>query len=199
MLPMTNGEMALTELERHAALEGQQALAPMDETAFRAFYDRTARMVWVYLSRVTGDSQLADDLLQETYYRFYRAGAALESESHRRNYLFRVATNLAHDSRRQRKRGEHVPLNDDLDLENAPGDDGLSDRVAGRTDLRRAMQKLSPSQREMLWLAYGVGSSHAEIAATVGVKTSSVKLLLFRARKKLATLLTAEKAGGGHP
>ena len=38
----------------------------MDEDTFRAFYDRTARSVWAYLSRMAGDSRVADDLLQET-------------------------------------------------------------------------------------------------------------------------------------
>ena len=41
----------------------------MDEEAFRLFYQRTSRSLWAYLSRMSGDRQLADDLLQETYYR----------------------------------------------------------------------------------------------------------------------------------
>src|SRR5579862_5612949 len=73
----------------------------MDEEAFRAFYERTARGVWVYLTRVTGDRQLADDLLQETFYRFLRAAATYDSEAHRRNSLYRIATNLARDARRR--------------------------------------------------------------------------------------------------
>jgi RNA polymerase sigma-70 factor (ECF subfamily) len=41
----------------------------------------------------------------------------------------------------------------------------------------------------LLWLAYAQGHAHSEIAETLGVKTASVKLLLFRARRKLAALL----------
>jgi RNA polymerase sigma-70 factor (ECF subfamily) len=41
----------------------------------------------------------------------------------------------------------------------------------------------------MLWLAYAHGSSHRDIASTIGVKVASVKLLLFRARRKLALVI----------
>ena len=51
------------------------ALSVMGEDEFRAFYERTARPLWAYLSRITGDRQQADDFLQEAYYRFYRAAA----------------------------------------------------------------------------------------------------------------------------
>jgi RNA polymerase sigma-70 factor (ECF subfamily) len=52
------------------------------------------------------------------------------------------------------------------------------------------MARLSPRERALVWLAYAHGSSHREIAATIGVKTGSVKLMLFRARRKLAVWLT---------
>ena len=69
-------EFTFTDVDRIEALNNADASAGfvMDEETFRAFYDRTARGVWVYLSRVTGDRQMADDLLQETFYRFLRAG-----------------------------------------------------------------------------------------------------------------------------
>jgi RNA polymerase sigma-70 factor, ECF subfamily len=157
------------------------AASRMSEDEFRAFYDRTARPVWAYLVRMTGESHLADDLLQEAYYRFYRAGAAYENESHRRNSLFRIATNLARDSGRRKRRGIDVEIPDDLRAVDARPDE--------RTDLARAMAKLKPMQREILWLAYGQGSSHAEIAEIVGVSSKSIKSLLFRARRRLAELL----------
>src|SRR4051794_8245631 len=91
-----------------AADESANALA-MDEDAFRLFYDRTARPVWAYLPRLTGDARVADDLLQETYSRFLRARTAHDSEAHSRNYLFRIATNLARDLHR-RSRSDTVPM-----------------------------------------------------------------------------------------
>ena len=51
------------------------------------------------------------------------------------------------------------------------------------------MARLKPRERDLLWLAYAQGSSHKEIAETLGLKTASIKLLLFRARRRLAAML----------
>src|SRR6266566_1474046 len=103
-------DMTLTDVERLAATTAAaDDTFQMDEETFRAFYERTARSVWVYLSRITGDAQAADDLLQETYYRFLRAERAYSSEAHRKNYLFRIATNLVRDARR-RPHVNYVPV-----------------------------------------------------------------------------------------
>jgi DNA-directed RNA polymerase specialized sigma24 family protein len=84
--------MTLTDAERlRSASASDDVALEMDEETFRAFYDRTARALWVYLSRVTGSGQRADDLLQETYYRFLRAGSSYANDAHRRNSLFRIA------------------------------------------------------------------------------------------------------------
>ena len=168
----------------------------MDEETFRVFYERTARALWAYLSRITGDARLADDLLQETYYRFLRAGAAHDSEEHRRNYLFRIATNLVHDERRHR-RPDRVQMVEMSDLADRRPHADLAAQTAQRVDLARAMAQLKPRERALLWLAYADGASHEEIAAALGLKRASIKLLLFRARRRLAALLrTACPASG---
>ncbi len=182
-------ETTLSEIERRSQAEEAGTLPRMDEDTFRAFYERTARPVWAYLARITGDPQLADDLLQEAYYRFFRAGAVHESESHRRNSLFRIATNLARDSGRRRRRGRDVSLPEQLEDPNMPVDRDTAHRAEQRTDLGRALARLKPLQRQLLWLAYAQGSSHDEIAEVLGVSIGSVKALLFRARRKLAQLL----------
>ena len=170
------------------------AVFEMDEEAFRALYDRTARALWAYLSRMTGSRDLADDLLQETYYRFLRARAAYENEAHRRNTLFRIATNLARDGHRRSRGTAFVSLPDGSgpqpELRSGVDIAGETER---RTDLSRALARLKPREREMLWLAYAQGSTHRDIAGSLGVKTASVRLLLFRARHKLAGLLRGDR------
>ena len=157
----------------------------MNEETFRALYERTARPLWAYLARATGSPQLADDLLQEAYFRLLRSRTVHESEAHQRHYLFRIALNLVRDERR-RRRPDWVPL-----------PEGADERIADLTapDAERsaavvqALGRLTARDRDLLWFAYSVGSSHAQIADALGLRTASVKQLLFRARRRLAALL----------
>ena len=57
------------------------------------------------------------------------------------------------------------------------------------------MARLRPRDRALLWLAYAQEQPHVEIAEVLGVKTGSVKLLLFRARRKMAALLRGAPPG----
>jgi RNA polymerase sigma-70 factor, ECF subfamily len=183
-------DVTISDIEQlRADAAGADAVFEMDEAGFRALYDRTARSLWAYLARMTGSADLADDLLQETYYRFLRSRTEYESEAHRRHTLFRIATNLARDGRRRSLRTQFVSITDD-ELMAATDVAAEAER---RTDLARAMSHLRPREREMLWLAYAQGSTHRDIAGIVGVKAASVRLLLFRARQKLATLLRVDR------
>jgi RNA polymerase sigma-70 factor (ECF subfamily) len=156
--------------------------------------------LWAYLARVTGDRQLADDLLQETYYRFLRAAATHESETHRRNSLYRIATNVARDVRRRSL--THPFGLAGGDVERVAGHDHAGS-AEQRADFTRAMSQLKPRERAMLWLAYAEGASHREIAGALGLRAGSLKILLFRARRKLAGLLgrprDAQTAHGEEP
>ena len=48
----------------------QAAEAPMDNDAFAGFYERSARPLWAYLARVSGDPSLAEELMQESFVSF---------------------------------------------------------------------------------------------------------------------------------
>ena len=185
-------DVTFTDVDRLEASDACVGFV-MDEDTFRAFYDRTARGVWAYLARVTGDRQMADDLLQETFYRFLRADATHDNEAHRRNSLYRIATNLARDARRRSLlRPAANVAGHDIEGVSGGGRPGAADRSA---DFTRAMSRLKPRERAMLWLAYAEGASHREIAEVLGVRPGSLKSLLFRARHKLAGLLGRPELG----
>jgi len=179
-------EFTVAELEssKVGAQAAEQAFH-MDEQTFRVFYESTARPLWSYLSRILGSATLADDLVQESYYRFLRATLKSDDAAYQKAYLFRIATNLARDHWRRRPRGE----NETADAEQVSADDRTAERVQQRSDLGRALGRLKPRERELLWLAYAEGASHKEIATVLGLRTASVRLLLFRARQKVLKLL----------
>ncbi len=183
-------DLTFNDVSRLDTLHDASVGFVMDEDTFRAFYDRTARGVWAYLARVTGDRQMADDLLQETYYRFLRAAATHDSEDHRRNSLYRIATNLARDVRRRNLLRPTDLAGHDIESVSDANRTGAPEHV---TDVTRAMALLKPRERAILWLAYAEGNSHREIAEVLGLRPGSMKILLFRARRKLAALLGGER------
>jgi RNA polymerase sigma-70 factor (ECF subfamily) len=187
-------ETRLDALALHATACDEPFVLREDE--FRLLYDRTSRAIWVYLYRLTRDTHASDDLLQETYYRFLRTPATYDGELHERNTLYRIATNLVRD-RRRRVRPPTVTFDEAEGAMPAARDE--TQTAGDRADVRRAMAQLRERDQQLLWLAYAEGSSHQEIAASLGVRANSVKTLLFRARQRLAALLprtTPSQAGG---
>ncbi|HEX7192739.1 MAG TPA: sigma-70 family RNA polymerase sigma factor [Thermoanaerobaculia bacterium] len=177
-------------LEREQISGGRRApQRPMNEAQFEAFYRKMAGSLWSYIFRMTGDAATADDLLQKTFLGFLRANPTFESDEHARRYAFRAATNLALDHFRESKR-------DRLRLDAlTPRTPSIVDRGDLRHDVSRLFGELKPRERALLWLAHVEEAGHAEIGEALGVKSGSVRVLLFRARKRLGELLA--KAGIG--
>lgn len=177
------------------ARPGSAPWADMDSDAFAAFYQRSARQLWAYLARVSGDAALADDLLQESYIRFLAADAPrrgeMDGEVAARRYLFRIGTNLLRDHWRRPRTTAIEDVAEEVF--SAPDETAQYD---SRAILGPALQQLKPRERQLLWLAYAEGYSHREIAGITGLASASVRLLLFRARRKAAGLLgTPSEAG----
>jgi RNA polymerase sigma-70 factor, ECF subfamily len=162
----------------------------MDNEAFAGFYERSARSLWVYLARVSDDPTLADDLMQESYVRFLCASIPDDGEVAARRYLFRIATNLLRDHWRRPHSTSIEEIPEELFASAGPAQ---SDSQAM---LGPALAQLRPRDRQLLWLAYAEGYSHREIAEVTGLASASIRLLLFRARRKIAHLLR-ERADGG--
>ena len=164
----------------------------LTEREFQEIYHQLGRPVWAYLYRMTGNAADADDLVQDTFCRLLATPVVTRDTGELRAYVFRIATNAAIDrwrrAERQPRASEPVP-----DSAQAPGNVG--EDVARRQDVAATLRELKPQERIMLWLAYVEGSEHREIAGALGLKTSSVPVLLFRARKKLATLLRKKGLG----
>ena len=151
----------------------------VNRDAFRDFYGRTNGPLWAYLLRISGRRDVADDLLQESYCRFLAAKLPEMDATESRSYLFRIATNLLRD--RWRRRGVSDTVNTTRQ--------SCEDDPETRADVRRALERLKPRERQLLWLAHVEGFDHREIARLTGLKVASVRVLLFRARGELAGAL----------
>lgn len=152
----------------------------MEDQLFETIYEQTARPVWAYVARITGDPSAADDILQETYLRFLRASNSPTDAGQARSYLYKIATNLVYDRHRSlSRRGETEIFDTSTTTESAFAD----------IEFSQVFSQLNEQERVLLWLAYVEGHDHQEIGKIANVKKLSVKVLLFRARRKLAKLL----------
>jgi RNA polymerase sigma-70 factor (ECF subfamily) len=167
---------------------------PMDSDAFAGFYERSARPLWAYLARVSGDPALADDLMQESYLRFLSASRPelhlVEGEVAGRRYLFRIATNLLRDHWRRPKSSSIEELPEEFFAAA-----GNSEQADSQAMLGPALARMRPRERQLLWLAHAEGYTHREIAEVTGLAATSIRLLLFRARRKIARLLREQASG----
>ena len=132
---------------------------------------------------MTSNPELADDLLQEAFFHLLRTPhPPLEREACRK-YVFTIASNLARDWFRREKRN----LEDLVE-----GADGIVEpSVPLRFDMAAVLQNLTARERQLLWLAYAEGFSHAEIAEITGLQVGSIRPMLFHSRRKAADGLRA--------
>ena len=155
----------------------------MDEARFETFYRATAGSLWSYLYRLTGDAAATVGFARRKRKNVFCSRSSVATEEHMRRWIFKAATNLALDHFRETKR-ERARREVELPQANA------EPREVLRHDMMRVFAELKPRERALLWLAHVEEADHEDIGETLGVKTNSVKVLLFRARKRLGELLT---------
>jgi RNA polymerase sigma-70 factor (ECF subfamily) len=156
----------------------------LDEAAFAAFYARSASGLRAYAHRVVGNAADADDIVQEAFLRMLRADLETGDEDHWRRYLYRIASNLIVDGWRRRR----------FEQQESPARGEPASRTPHYEDdvtVAWTFSKLKPRERALLWLAYVERESHEEIAVSLGIGRRSVRVLLFRARRRLRDLLQA--------
>ena len=160
-------------------------VARLDEAAFSSLYRGASRALWSYVYRVTGNAADAEDIVQEAFLRLLRADLGPTEEDSRR-YLYRVASNLVVDRWRSRKRRDEHEEHSVVSEAVYGGGQADADQ-----DVARTFAELTSRERALLWLAYVEGESHEEMAASLGLGRRSIKVLLFRARRRLRDLLKA--------
>jgi RNA polymerase sigma factor (sigma-70 family) len=145
-----------------------------------------------YLTRYTGDSDEAEDLVQETFVRLRERPPPERTEP--RRWLFTVATNLARDAQRvaRRRNALRAEAQDALPVPAPPPDPAREvERMEVRRRVRAALAGLNDRERTVL-LMREEGFTHREIAEAVETTTGSVGTMIARALGKVERVLTPE-------
>jgi RNA polymerase sigma-70 factor (ECF subfamily) len=158
-----------------------------------AFYEPP---VLRYLWRLTGNRGTAEDLCQETFFKVLGNLSKLRDRSGLKPWIFKIAHRAAMDYFRKNKVETHSMDRTDEDGIELPdaGNDPLRHIVEDqlRDAVDRAMDRLTPHQKEILHLYYWEELSVAEIAASLKVPDGTVKTHLFRGRKALRRRLVSD-------
>jgi RNA polymerase sigma-70 factor (ECF subfamily) len=171
-----------------------------DERAFDALFERWAGRVLRFLERMVRETSVAEELVQETFLRVWRARKRYEPEARFSTWLFTIAGNAARNELRRPFRSQlHESMDEERDgaplelaADDPPSDEVVDARRAGQS-LEAALEELPARQREALWLRAVEGLSYAEVAQALATSEKSVKALIHRARVALAR----EAARGG--
>ena len=185
-----------------AALDDQALLAQVvngDSRALDTLYDRYARVVYGMALRILGESELAEEVVQETFWRVWRRARTFQSNRGKvAAWIFGIAHNLSVDElRRQRSRPRSV-----YDTDATPvlrdREDSRMDVVADALENERgrlinaALQHISADQREVIELAYFGGLSQSEIAERLHSPIGTIKTRIRLGLRKLRDLLLAQ-------
>lgn len=138
-----------------------------------------------YAAHITGDLELARDVVQDTFLRLWKQKKQ-RVEGHLAQWLFTVCRNRALDVLRKEKRMK--TMTGTLNLEpasSAPGPAQLLERRETMNHVLLALESLPPREQEVLRLKFQNGLSYREIAATVGISVGNVGYLIHTAVKKV--------------
>lgn len=167
----------------------------MDRASFERFYERRAPALRSYLRYSCRNRALADDLLQETWLRLLCADLPELEEPELKSYLYKTARSVMIDHFRKTAREQRFVDDDRFDAALESGAGAAQPDFALPDDVRRVLAELPERDRQLLWLAHVEGFSHREIAPLIGVQENSVRVLLLRARERMAALLEDQGMG----
>ena len=170
-------------------VRGIPRLTGADEDVVRALYAEHGDALFAHALRLSGgDRQRAEDLVQETLVRAWRHPDVLDPERGSvRAWLFTTARHLAIDAwrRREARVGEVVT---DV-LPEPPTELNEADRAVEAWTIAEALERLSPSHREVLVECFYRGRSVAEAASALGVPPGTVKSRTHYAMRALRLVL----------
>jgi RNA polymerase sigma-70 factor (ECF subfamily) len=168
-----------------------------DEQAFQALVEAYTPAVYRIVRRMVLDTQEAESIVQETFWRFWQRLQAYKTDAPLLPYLATIAANLARDRFRRERWLDDSGLDEDADRRFASDavleDEYEQDRILER--LSAAVESLPPGYRAVISLRYDAGMTYEEMAAALSLPLNTVRTHLRRAKHRLRELLNEEWNG----
>ena len=192
-----NSETTLSDASDEALVA---RVARGNSAALEVLYDRYASRVLGISVKIIGDQVLAEDILQETFWRVWQRAPTFQSHlGPFLGWLFRIARNLAIDAYRRRNVRPQAYLNANggepiLDAMPDPGMDVAeqAQSIIQNQQVRKALTCLSDVQRQVIEMAYFYGMTRQEIAEATGEALGTIHTRARLALQKLREELNGE-------
>jgi len=136
-----------------------------------------------FLRQTLGDSQLSDDLAQDTFVKAYTHLASFKGAANFSTWLYRIAYNVWYDYTRSHK------VTQDIDIPAVTSQNAQTANSGLRMDLSKALRILNDNERTCITLQMMDGLSIDKIAEVTGMAQGTIKSHLFRGKQKLASYL----------
>lgn len=186
MHPMNPGGASISAVRDHSDSDLVDRLLARDERALQDVIETHSAAVYGMARRILGDSQLADEVAQDTFMAVWRRPGAFDpSRGSLRAFVLGVAHNKAVDLVRKEQRLSRAK--DALIHEAGSQSEALAhdESIARRDEMTTALAHLSSVQKEALVLAYFGGRTYREVAEELGIPEGTAKT---RLRDGLASL-----------
>ena len=147
----------------------------------------------LYLANIAGDLGTAEELAEDTFVLLGIRKPRFKGKSSFKTGLYSIGRNIALDHLRKQKRHPRIPL-DELPEQSGAADAVEREYLRKERDitLHRAMRKLNPEYRQVLWLIYFEGFSSKEAAGVMRRTVRGLESVLYRAKKSLKAQLETE-------
>lgn len=147
----------------------------------------------LFLNGYVNNLSVAEELTEDTFFRLITRKPQFSGKSSFRSWLYAIGRHTAMDHLRRRARLSDTPVED---MESCQAEEQSMEEAYIREErklvLHRALSKLNPDYRHILWLVYFEGFSNAEAAASLGKNERQIRNLLYRARQALKAELEKE-------
>lgn len=155
------------------------------QQAFAVLYDQYSKRIYQNSLRLTKQAEIAEELLQDTFFRVWEKRGLIDLDKPFQSYLFRIAANLAYDHFRRVAKDQRLSERLLALVEEHNPIEALIESKENRYLIESSLQSLPPKRREIFKLCKLEGKSYAEVSALLGISESTINDHIVKATKSL--------------